>query len=512
MSSAMKRERSQDSVVLLSDTDDEEKSLKIHYQDSPKFFEVPLEDDGRLLFEDVTSIDSKVIALILQEDGNRKLVKPKNGYIKEPKEKWTKFKVYASLKKESEIVLKNTVANENLNPNVSAALNWNITVKQEDPTVLAEVLQNDNNTQIKTKDSKLSTSLLPKNNLKSHQSSTSCLASKISNNNDANSTQVLSPPPINETASGGSESTTDSGESSSDENESANSIIAGNEPYVSELMLAYKVSSFKALKFLLYRGNFEYNITCNAVIRRFKRTMIAFPNNEIVRIIHYAQSSDILLKDLNLTSKYYCQLCEENFTLKHLVSDRHAEKFHQKFNADPPEIARLLEPKIYKQFIDPLLLASLRISKYKKMEESSMFSIKNSPENADLVKLKYILINRILQANLKMSYSNSFSIEKLLFLQENRNQILSIVFTIQNYYCQNCKFFPNSFPNSVSHIFSEIHIEHCLNQDELDEILNTMSNLEQTSKGCRFLPFKESRKRNHPSNGVQESGKRHKKA
>uniref|UniRef100_A0A914Y249 Uncharacterized protein n=1 Tax=Panagrolaimus superbus TaxID=310955 RepID=A0A914Y249_9BILA len=96
MTSTVYRERSQDSVIVLSDSDGEkeEKCLKIHYQESLEFFEIPMESDGRISLEDVISMDPKIFALIVQKDGYRKLVKPKNGYWKEPKEKWKNFKVF----------------------------------------------------------------------------------------------------------------------------------------------------------------------------------------------------------------------------------------------------------------------------------------------------------------------------------------------------------------------------------------------------------------------------------
>uniref|UniRef100_A0A914Y541 C2H2-type domain-containing protein n=1 Tax=Panagrolaimus superbus TaxID=310955 RepID=A0A914Y541_9BILA len=92
------------------------------------------------------------------------------------------------------------------------------------------------------------------------------------------------------------------------------------------------------------------------LISRFKRTLVAYPNNEFVRIFDWAKTSNILMKSLDSTVKEYCKLCKAALTLEHLISKFHAKKFHEKYNADPPEIAKLLEPEIYKQFIDPTCL------------------------------------------------------------------------------------------------------------------------------------------------------------
>uniref|UniRef100_A0A914P8F8 Uncharacterized protein n=1 Tax=Panagrolaimus davidi TaxID=227884 RepID=A0A914P8F8_9BILA len=121
---------SRDSVILLSDSEDEEKCLKIYYRGSQDCIEVPMEANGNVLFEDITLLDSKISALFLEKDSLKKLVKPTDGCFKEPKTKWRSFKVFAVLKKESEIILNGYISD--LNHDVT--YNWNMQIKSETPT------------------------------------------------------------------------------------------------------------------------------------------------------------------------------------------------------------------------------------------------------------------------------------------------------------------------------------------------------------------------------------------
>uniref|UniRef100_A0A914PF29 Uncharacterized protein n=1 Tax=Panagrolaimus davidi TaxID=227884 RepID=A0A914PF29_9BILA len=118
------------SVILLSDSEGEEKYLKIYYRGSQDCIEVPMEANGNVLFDDITSLDPKISALFLEKGSLKRLVKPTDGCIKEPKTKWRSFKVFAVLKKESEIILNGN--SSDLNHDVK--YDWNMRIKSETPT------------------------------------------------------------------------------------------------------------------------------------------------------------------------------------------------------------------------------------------------------------------------------------------------------------------------------------------------------------------------------------------
>uniref|UniRef100_A0AC34GXR9 Uncharacterized protein n=1 Tax=Panagrolaimus sp. ES5 TaxID=591445 RepID=A0AC34GXR9_9BILA len=513
MSSTVKREKSQDSVVFLSGSDDEERFLKIHYQESPEFFEVPVEDDGRIAFKDVTYMDSKIFGLIIQRnDGYRRLIKPKQGSFKEPKQKWHMFKVYAALEKQAEVVSVSTchTPNEHLYSTFTPSFDLNKKIKTETSPVFAEVSRNSvesddypstssslSNRVVRIDKSKIKaespTLLAILQNPDSYQRNTYSNFSSIDYDNS-----TLPVASFNEPLSA--------------YDESSNCIIAMDEPTESEILYTFKVSSIEELESVLTRGNSVYKTTCSAVLYRFKRTLVTYPNKEIVRLFDCAKTSEILLKNLDLSEKDYCGLCDEALTLKHLLSRFHARKYRKKLNADPPEIAKLLQPKYYKKLIDPTVLAGLKMTEFKEMEESPEFAIEDSSQKGVLVKLKYTLINRILQGNLKLNNKKYFSVPKFLFLQKNcTEKELSKVFTIKKSDCDGCKRFPSCIHHFILHIFTQKHIQYYLNQEELDNICKAMSYIKRTSTGFCFLPFKESRKRKRSSNGVKNGNKRARK-
>uniref|UniRef100_A0A914QQX3 C2H2-type domain-containing protein n=1 Tax=Panagrolaimus davidi TaxID=227884 RepID=A0A914QQX3_9BILA len=162
--------------------------------------------------------------------------------------------------------------------------------------------------------------------------------------------------------------------------------------------------------------------------------------------------------------------------------------------------------------MDPLILASLKTLEFKNMEDSAEFSIKRP--SGEAIRLKNVLIHRMEQANLIINNKSTFSVEKFVYLYQNRYHLdLPQIFTNKNYECYGCQRFPNSLNNYLQHILSFKHIEHSLNQEEFDKFCKAMSFIEETSNGFQFLPIIEtSKKRHHPSSkDVPQSNKRHKK-
>uniref|UniRef100_A0AC35F8L3 C2H2-type domain-containing protein n=1 Tax=Panagrolaimus sp. PS1159 TaxID=55785 RepID=A0AC35F8L3_9BILA len=459
-------------VILLSDSDGEENYLKIYYEGTSEFVEAEIESNGNVLFDDILAMDSRISALIIKKKGSKRMLKPKVGIFKEPKEKWKNVKVFAVLKKEPEIVSNPTVHVED----PIAASNMNQQIKAEPSTELD--VANNRESEHSTPSTLPPTPVVFHKKLKTELSTVSTPLQNIGNLEAPNSSDIL--PSIIEqnfpTAS------------------SSNSIVVDvEEPNIDDLLKAYNITSFIELKFMLCRGNYKYHITCKFVLESLRRTMIANPNKENVRLIHYASTSDILLNDLDPKLKKRCKLCKEAFTLQHLLSCDHIQKYHKKYNADPPEVAYVLDPKIYIKYMDPLILATLKISEFKNMEGSAEFSIKRPSEEA--IRLKYILIHRILQANLIMNYKSTFSVEKF----------------IKNYECHDCQRFPNGFKQYLKHVLSFQHIQYSLNQEEFDKICKAMSFIEETSNGYQFLPIFETGRKRHHSLSKEQSNKRHKK-
>uniref|UniRef100_A0AC35FF26 C2H2-type domain-containing protein n=1 Tax=Panagrolaimus sp. PS1159 TaxID=55785 RepID=A0AC35FF26_9BILA len=495
---------SRDSVILLSDSEDEVKYLKIYYRGSQDCIEVPMEANGNVLFEDIALLDSKISALFLEKDSLKRLVKPTDGCFKEPKTKWWSFKVFAVLKKESEIILNGN--NSDLNHDVHVTYKWNMQIKSETPTTpgsLQTGFERDNPitflspsnriTSIKSEPPTTS-ELRGKNNHELEQPS----SSRILTYSQAKLSEIL--PTL---------SSNNQFVSADAVNTSFNSIVAVKVPTNAKLSSAYNVKRTKILKYMLCRGNLgHYNDDFGK--KYLKRTLVAYPNKETVRLFHYARMSNILLKTLDSNAKDYCELCDCSLTLKHLLCEKHLTVYHEKYNADPPEIPNLFKPEIYKQYIDPSILAGLKISEFKEMEDSPEFSI--TLQNIPVFQYKYFLINYILRYNLEMSYESTFSIEKLMFLQKNSdNRILQEIFTIKRFNCNSCNKSINGQVGFIKHIFDVYHIQKGLNQEQFDGICKAMSFVEKTPNGFRFLPFpKIDRKRKQSSDVVHEDSKRQK--
>uniref|UniRef100_A0A914PYA3 C2H2-type domain-containing protein n=1 Tax=Panagrolaimus davidi TaxID=227884 RepID=A0A914PYA3_9BILA len=480
-------------VVLLSDSDGEENYLKIYYEGTSEFVEAEIENNGNVLFDDVLAMDSRISALIIKQKGSKRIMKPKVGIFKEPKEKWKNVNVFAVLKKEPEIVSNPTVRGEN----PIAASNINQQIKAE-PSTMLDVAKN--------RESEHSTpSTLPPTpvfhkKLETEPSTISTPLQNIGNLESPNSSDIL--PSIIDVSS----------QNFPTAFSSISIVVDVEEPTDDDFFKAYNVTSFKELRLMLSRGNHKYHMTCKFVLTSLRKTMVANPNKEIVRLIHFALTSDILLNDLDPKLKKRCKLCREPFTLQHLLSCDHIQNYHRKYNADPPEVAYLLDPKIYIKYMDPLILATLKTSEFKNMEDSAEFSIKRPSDEA--IRLKYILIHRILQADLIMNYKSTFSVEKFVYLSQNLyHPDLPQMFTIKNYECNGCHRFPKNINKYLKHILSFQHIKYSLNQEEFDKFCKTMSFMEETSNGFQFLPiFETSRKRHHPSfEDFPQSNKRHKK-
>uniref|UniRef100_A0AC35FQG7 C2H2-type domain-containing protein n=1 Tax=Panagrolaimus sp. PS1159 TaxID=55785 RepID=A0AC35FQG7_9BILA len=530
---------SQDNVIVISDDEDEEeeKYVKIHYQDSEKFLEVFLEGNRNILFNYITCMDSKIDALIIEKEGSKRIVKlVKDGFMKEPKEKWKSVNVYAVLKREHNDALNGNLTGQNKNKMIKSETTTTVltdrhpcsfpsssnfpTNGNKAPPVLngrqpdySRSLPSSSNFQ--TNDNKVMAEALTVSTpgqSNNHEPPHPTQSSTSKHKND-NTSQVLN------TVTVFDDSDDDEGDTGSDNDvdESADKEDGGasdnclEEPTDDKLFSVYKVSSLAALKVKLCRGYSEYYDTFDAVLNRFKRTMIANPNNEIVRLMHFAQTSSISMHSLDLNAKDCCELCEKRLILKHLVSSEHAEKYQQKYNADPPEIATLLGRQIYRRYIDPLVLASLNIFKFKKMEESSTFFVPGSCEK--LIVFKYILINRLLQGTLVMR--KGFSFKKLIFLRNNLgHRCLKRIFTTKSFECRGCKSFSNSLHDYLQHILSDNHLQKALNQEELYNICKATFMIHRTPTGYQFLTMEElSRKRQHSSQNIQNGiSKRHKKS
>uniref|UniRef100_A0A914P8R4 Transcriptional coactivator p15 (PC4) C-terminal domain-containing protein n=1 Tax=Panagrolaimus davidi TaxID=227884 RepID=A0A914P8R4_9BILA len=101
-------------IITLYDSENEEqKYLKIFYESSSKFIELPLQRDGTLLFNDVKIMEPNILALKLMKNENGRLYKPNNGIFKEPKEKWCYFKVFAVLEESKNVLIENIANSTN---------------------------------------------------------------------------------------------------------------------------------------------------------------------------------------------------------------------------------------------------------------------------------------------------------------------------------------------------------------------------------------------------------------
>uniref|UniRef100_A0A914Q9E6 C2H2-type domain-containing protein n=1 Tax=Panagrolaimus davidi TaxID=227884 RepID=A0A914Q9E6_9BILA len=428
-------------------------------------------------------MDPRISTLIIKKNGSKRMLKPKVCIFKEPKEKWKNVKVFAVLKKEPEIVSNPTVHVED----PSAASNINQQIKAEPSTELD--VANNRESEHSTQSTLPPTPVVFHKKVKIEPSTISTPLQNIGNLEAPNSSDVL--PSIIDVSS-----------QNFPAGSSSNSIVVDvEEPTDDDLFKAYNVTSFKEMKFMLCRGkmNCKLQNTCKFVLKSLRRTMIANPNKEIVRLIRYASTSDILLNDLDPKLKKHCKLCKEPFTLQHLLSCDHIQKYQQKYNADPPEVAYLLDPKIYIKYMDPVILSTLKTSQFKNMEDSAEFSIKRPSDQA--IRFKYILIYRILQTNLIINYKSTFSVEKFVYLHQNLyHPDLPQIFTTKNYECHDCQRFPIGFNSYLEHILSIRHIQYSLNQEEFDKICKAMSFIKETSNGFQFLPiFETSRKRHHSS-------------
>uniref|UniRef100_A0A914PFJ4 Uncharacterized protein n=1 Tax=Panagrolaimus davidi TaxID=227884 RepID=A0A914PFJ4_9BILA len=301
---------SQDSVILLSDSEDEEKYLKIYYHGSQDCIEVPMLANGNVLFEDITSVDSKISALVLEKGSLKRLVKPTDGCFNEPKTKWRSFKIFAVLKKESEIILNGN--SSDLNHDV--IYDWNMQIKSETPTTTGSLqtgFESDNPiafpspsnriTSIKSEPQTTSELRGNDNHEPEQPSSSRILTHKSETPTTTGSLQtafepdnpVALPSPSNRITSIKSEPSTTSELRGNNNHEpeqpsssrilarsqaklseilptlnsvnqfvsadavntSFNSIVAVNEPTNAQLSSAYNVSSSKSLKHMFCRGN-----------------------------------------------------------------------------------------------------------------------------------------------------------------------------------------------------------------------------------------------------------------
>uniref|UniRef100_A0A914Z165 Uncharacterized protein n=1 Tax=Panagrolaimus superbus TaxID=310955 RepID=A0A914Z165_9BILA len=257
-------------------------------------------------------MDSKIFALILQkEDGYRRLIKPKNGNWKEPKEKWDFFKVYAALKQQPEIEHNCNTLNENLNSTAKSAFNLNKNIKTEIPAVPVLILPQKNVEPLQRNTlSSLSNSDNCINNNKIKTETSTVLATiqqKIPESHHSSEPATDDGESLTEievfvTDDNGS---TDCDDSVPQDNRFASRRISMDLPTDAQLFSVYKVSSLEELLYLLCRGDFKYHNVFIIAFYRFKRTMFTYPNNEIVRLIYCAIRSGTLLETLNLNTEGY---------------------------------------------------------------------------------------------------------------------------------------------------------------------------------------------------------------
>uniref|UniRef100_A0A914Q3D7 Uncharacterized protein n=1 Tax=Panagrolaimus davidi TaxID=227884 RepID=A0A914Q3D7_9BILA len=120
-------------IITFSDSENEEQRyLKIFYESSSKFIELPLQRDGTLLFNDVKIMEPNILALKLMKSQNGRLCKPNDGIFKEPKEKWCYFKVFAVLKESTNVLIEN----------ISNSTNATVTSEHEEsPSTQAPIKQ-----------------------------------------------------------------------------------------------------------------------------------------------------------------------------------------------------------------------------------------------------------------------------------------------------------------------------------------------------------------------------------
>uniref|UniRef100_A0A914Z2I4 Uncharacterized protein n=1 Tax=Panagrolaimus superbus TaxID=310955 RepID=A0A914Z2I4_9BILA len=273
-------------------------------------------------------MDSNIFALILQkEDGYRRLIKPKNGNWREPKEKWDFFKVYAALKQQPEHT-SNTL-NENLNSTAKAAFNLNKNIKAEIPTMSVIVPQDNaelqqpntlssvpnsenriNNSKIKAETSTVLDTIQQKVP-EPHHSSESAM------HDDESETEI-------EVSATNDMTSTDGYDSVTDDKGSASRITTIDSPNDAQIFSAYKVSSFEELRYMLCRGDTKMKKKFfEQTVKLFKRTIIAYPNNEIIRLIYWLRKCE--MKNLDLYTQEYCKVCENGskMSVGHLFSLQH---------------------------------------------------------------------------------------------------------------------------------------------------------------------------------------------
>uniref|UniRef100_A0A914PU42 RRM domain-containing protein n=1 Tax=Panagrolaimus davidi TaxID=227884 RepID=A0A914PU42_9BILA len=288
-------------------------------------------------------------------------------------------------------------------------------------------------------------------------------------------------------------------------------------PTFNDIYDAYNVFSTNDLRELLCRGNPIYNKSFDVVTNNFRKTLVAYPpNNDIVRLLHYAMKSDLLFKEINSDAHEDCELCDAKLTLEHLLSAEHVKMYKAVYNNEPPEVLTLLKPKNYALYIHPGTLNNLKIDAIKEMEKSPEFSTMKCLQNFTL---KYKLIHRIVEANFEISHKETFSIDKIFFLRKRTwNPALCEFFAnlYTPYDCYGCKYnLPKKrrFFAFLRHVLTIEHLGSHLDQVQFGMICLILSCIKETENGYCFSPKKHLKKRKRiepPTSSSNVNAKRRK--
>uniref|UniRef100_A0AC35GIC1 TAR DNA-binding protein 43 N-terminal domain-containing protein n=1 Tax=Panagrolaimus sp. PS1159 TaxID=55785 RepID=A0AC35GIC1_9BILA len=425
-------------VVKTLDSQNEEKYVKLKVQGHSQLFEVPLESNGNLSFSDLQMILPNAMALIIEYHSVTRLLKPKNEYFNQPKEGWENVLISVVLNEQTTNIRSTPL------PSISNAYVFDSHESLKMPA------SNEDIPTIKTETSETNGSASSPPNMESQGSSEhtsspspplpSQVVSPILNSNTTHEAS-LSPSSIVAADFENAISKEDEKEEGEIDNNDDEEIISDQSgpvaavnliglnqgiigvPTFNDIYDAYNVFSTKDLRELLCRGNPFYNKTFDAVTNIFRKTLVTYPpNNDIVRLLHYAMQSDLLFKEINSNAHEDCELCGAKLTLEHLLSAKHVKKYKAVYHNEPPEVLTLLEPKNYALYIHPDTLNNLKIDVIKEMEKSPEFSSMKCLQNfKQFFALKYKLIRRILEANFEISHKETFSIDKIFFLRGRTN-------------------------------------------------------------------------------------------